>query len=152
MKYNNKYIRDVMWYFSMRHTFNFDGTHTYYNKKGNLIIVYDRNGIDGIHAFYLWDSQGVIKPTRHPNILHTLLKTKGSTNLHIKMYAEDLADCNWNKIEMRALCIKFKAPSWFRTAIENQRSQHTKTQVNERSINSPTLYNNPIGGLFTDNQ
>ena len=120
-KYNQNFNRDFNWYMSMRHKFNFDGVSEYYNKKGESIIKYDRNGVDGKEAFFQWDSNGKIKPTKHPNILHTILKTKGSTNLHIKMYAEDRASGNMGLIELRALCIYLKAPQWFREAVERQK-------------------------------
>ena len=125
-KYSFNFIRDVKWYLSMRHIFNFDGCNDYYNKKGELIIQYDKNGVDGIEAFFQWDSNGKIKSTKHPNLLYTLLKVKGSTNLHIKMYAEDRADCNMNFIEFRALCIHFKAPYWFRESVEKQKIKYWK--------------------------
>ena len=85
------------------------------------LIVFDKEGVDGVEAFYNIDARGIVLPTKHSTMLETLLRTKASVNLHIKMYAEDLATQNWNKLEMRALCIKFKAPFWFREAIENQR-------------------------------
>lgn len=93
-------------------------------KKGNEIIQYDKNGVDGVEAFYQFDSRGRIIPTKHPNILLTLLKSKGSCNLHIKMYAEDRASCNMSLIEFRALCIYFKAPKWFREAVETQKMKY----------------------------
>ena len=99
MKYNLNFDRDFNWYLSMRNIFNFDGSDGYWNKLGVSIVQYDKNGVDGKQAFYNWDSNGVIKPTKHPNILNTLLKVKGGVNLHIKMYAEDRAACNMNKIE-----------------------------------------------------
>jgi hypothetical protein len=123
-KYNDNFNRDFSWYLSMRHKFNFDGSGDYYNKKGENIIQYDKNGVSGKEAFFQWDSNGKIKPTKHINILHTLLKVKGSVNLHIKMYAEDRASCNLNKIEFRALCINFKAPKWFSDAVETQKMKY----------------------------
>lgn len=123
-KYNPNFERDFNWYLSMRHKFNFDGVHLYYNKNGESIIQYDKNGVSGKEAFYIWDSMGKIKPTKHPNILFTLLKVKGSTNLHIKMYAEDRAACNINKLEFRALCIHFKSPQWFFDAVERQKFKY----------------------------
>ena len=123
-KYNHNFERDFKWYLSMRHKFNFDGAAGYLNKKGEPIIQYDKNGVDGKEAFFQWDSNGKIKPTKHPNILHTLLKTKGCTNLHIKMYAEDRVSCNMNKIEFRSLCIHFKSPQWFRDAVETQKMKY----------------------------
>lgn len=129
MKYNLNFDRDFNWYLSMRNIFNFDGSDGYWNKLGVSIVQYDKNGVDGKQAFYNWDSNGVIKPTKHPNILNTLLKVKGSVNLHIKMYAEDRAACNMNKIEFRALCIHFKAPLWFREAVEKQKVKYYKSQL-----------------------
>ena len=126
MKYSESFERDFRWYLSMRHKFNFDGCEEYYNKKGDKIIFYDKNGVSGKDAFFQWDSNGKIKPTKHPNILHTLLKVKGSTNLHIKEYAEDRASCNMNLIEFRALCISFKSPDWFREAVERQKVKYWK--------------------------
>jgi len=120
-KYNKNFERDFKWYMSMRHIFSFDGSSSYHNKRGEYIVQYDKKGASGKEAFFQYDSNGTIKPTKHPNLLLSLLKTKGSANLHIKMYAEDLAKCRWNKIEMRALCIKYKAPDWFRKAVDNQR-------------------------------
>jgi len=123
-KYNVNFDRDFKWYLSMRHKFNFDGTNEYYNKEGKFVICYNKKGVTGKEAFFHWDSTGIIKPTKHPYLLHTLLKVKGSCNLHIKMYAEDRAACNMNKIEFRALCIYFKAPSWFREAVETQKTKY----------------------------
>lgn len=126
LKYNSNFERDFNWYLSMRHRFNFDGSGSYTNKYGDEIIKYDKKGTDGKNAFFQWDSNGKIVPTKHPNILRTLLKVKGSCNLHIKMYAEDRASCNMNKIEFRALCVHFKAPKWFREAVENQKMKYWK--------------------------
>ena len=116
---------DFKWYLSMRHKFNFDGQTEYY-KGGEYIVQYDKEGVSGKAAFFNWDSKGEITPTKHPNILRTLLKVKGSVNLHIKMYAEDRASCNMNKIEFRALCIHFKAPDWLRKAVEHQKMNYWK--------------------------
>ena len=120
MKYSPNFERDFKWYLSMRSMFNFDGVSSYYNKKGEEVVQYDKNGVDGKEAFYQWDSSGKIKPTSHPNPLHTLLKTKGSTNLHIKMYAEDRASGLLPRNEFRAFCIKYKCPRWFFEAVELQ--------------------------------
>ena len=125
-KYTANFERDFRWYLSMRHFFNFDGNLDYFNKKGKKIVQYDKNGVSGKEAFFQWDTYGEIKSTKHPNIFYALLKTKGSCNLHIKMYAEDRANCNFNFIEFRALCIKFKAPYWFREAVENQKIKFYK--------------------------
>lgn len=124
MKYNEAFERDFNWYLKVRHKFNFDGASDYFNKKGKPIIVYDKNGVSGKEAFYRWDSNGQIVPTKHPNLLKCLLKTKGSVNLHIKMYAEDRAKGLFPLIEFRALCIQLKSPQWFRQAVEQQKFKY----------------------------
>jgi hypothetical protein len=115
-KYSKGFERDFNWYLFMRHRFNFDGHLDRY-------IVYDPNGVDGKKAFHKFDSSGRLVPTKHPNILKTLLKTKGSTNLHIKMYAEDRAKGRLPLLEFRGICIEFRAPYWFREAVEQQKSK-----------------------------
>ena len=123
-KYSPEFERDFKWYLSMRHKFNFDGSNSYHNKLGYDIIVCDKNGDTGKESFYKWDSNGKIFPTKHPNILHSLLKTKGSVNLHIKMYAEDRANGLYPLIEFRAFCIKYKCPIWFKEAVERQKFKY----------------------------
>lgn len=123
-KYNTNFERDFKWYISMRHKFNFDGNDVYFSKKGEPIVQYDRKGVNAKEAFFRWDSNGKIRPTKHPNLLYTLLKVKGSCNLHIKTYAQSRAECTLNKIEFRALCIHFKAPQWFRSAVEMQKMKY----------------------------
>lgn len=120
-KYNANFERDFNWYLSMRHKFNFDGCAEYFNKKGEKIVIYDKNGVNGKDAFFQWDSNGKIKPTKHPNLLHTLLKVKGSANLHIKMYAEDRANGLMGLMEFGLLCNEFKSPDWFMDAVERQK-------------------------------
>ena len=125
-KYSPEFERDFSWYLKMRTMFNFDGNANYYDKKGQNIIVYDKKGVSGKEAFYKWDSSGKIIPTRHPNILHTLLKTKGSVNLHIKMYAEDRANGLFPLAEFQDFCTKYNCPIWFITAVENQKFKYYK--------------------------
>ncbi len=118
MKYSKNFNRDFEWYLSVRKLFNFDGYDDW------EYVVYDKNGVDGKKAFHIYDSLGKVAATKHPNILHTLLKTKGSVNLHIKMYAEDRAKGLFPLIEFRAFCIKLKAPYWFKEAVENQKYKY----------------------------
>lgn len=124
MKYSETFERDFKWYLSVRRNFNFDGAAEYCNNTGEDIIQYKKTGASGKEAFYLWDSKGVIKPTKHPNLLHCLLKTKGSVNLHIKMYAQSRADGTLPKIEFREWCNDWKAPAWFKIAVENQKGKY----------------------------
>jgi hypothetical protein len=120
-KYNENFERDVKWYLSVRHIFNFDGVAEYRSRKGDLLINYNSEGVDGVQAFFLWDSNGIIAPTKHPNLLKTLLKVKGSVNLHIKMYAEDRAGGILTEGCLKDICEETSAPEWFKVAIENQK-------------------------------
>ena len=106
--YNKNFERDFKFYIRMRNIFNFDGSLNYLNKKGKEIVIYDINGVDGKEAFFQFDSNGIIKPTKHPNLLYQLLKIKASVNLHIKMYAEDRANFLMSKTELRGICFKYK--------------------------------------------
>lgn len=124
MKYSENFEKDFLFYIRNRHKFKFDGRSEYYDKRGNNLIVHDPNGVDGKKAFYAYDSEGKILPTRHPNLLTTLLRTKGSVNLHIKMFAEDRAHGRYPYIEFRAFCISIGAPQWFREAVENQKYRY----------------------------
>jgi hypothetical protein len=112
-------LEQIKWYFSLRKKFNFDG-------KPFEEVVFDRNGIDGVTLFYNVDSRGkrVLKPTRHPNIYQSLMKTKSSINLHIKMYAEDRAKGILPKIEFEKICEEINAPKWFIDAVENQKNRY----------------------------
>jgi hypothetical protein len=120
MRFSNRFNKDFNYYLYVRHTFNFDGCNEYFSSKGVSIIQSDIKGVNGKEAFYLYDSQGVIKPTKHPNILHTLLKVKGSINLHIKMFAEDRAKGYLPKI----LLDEMNLPDWIVNAIEKQKFKY----------------------------
>ena len=134
-KYSDSFKRDFSWYLSVRHIFNFDGNHSYFNKKGENIIQFDKNGVDGKKAFFDYDSSGRITKTKHPNLLHVLLKTKGSVNLHIKMYAEDRAKGVLPKILFEEICKEYNTPTWFAEAVEKQKFKYYNL------YNSPTKDN-----------
>ncbi len=86
-KYSNSFEKDFIWYIRNRHNFDFDG-------RLDRDIIFDRSGVDGKQCFYIFDSTGVLMPTKHPRLVKVLLKTKGSINLHIKMWKEDkLSGC-----------------------------------------------------------
>ena len=127
-KYNANFERDFNWYLRVKHLFDFDGVADYFNKNGSPVVQYDKNGVSGKEAFYQYDTNGKIVPTKHPNLLFCLLKTKGSVNLHIKMYAEDRANGLFSLVELRGVCMyKLKTPPyWFKEAIENQKVKYWK--------------------------
>lgn len=116
VKYSDNFNRDFNWYLSIRHLFTFDGKEDYKPLEGIKISAKT--------AFFLIDSQGKHYPTKHPNILKTLLKVKGSVNLHIKMYAEDRASGVLPKVEFERICIEINAPEWFYKAVEHQKLKY----------------------------
>lgn len=116
-KYSEGFIRDVRWYFKIRHRFTFDG-----NLERD--VEYSKDGVDGVKAFHIFDSTGKLKPTKHPNMLRALLKTKGSVNLHIKMYAEDRARGYLPKVEFEEIIKELQAPEWFQEAVEKQKVKY----------------------------
>lgn len=104
-KYSENFNRDFNWYLKYRSTFDFDG-------HLDRDIVYSKDGIDGKQAFFLFDSQGILNSTRHPNILRSLLKTKGSINLHIKMWKEDRYNGILPKILFLDLIEEYELLDW----------------------------------------
>lgn len=118
MKYSKNFERDFKWYLKVRHLFQFTG-------KQLPETTFDKNGIDGKKAFYLYDSTGVLNPTKHPVLLKQLIRIKSSVNFHIKMFAQDRGTFNLSKAELVHMCVfTFKSPVWFRTAVENQKYKY----------------------------
>lgn len=111
MIYSENFNRDFYWYLKNRNEFTFDG-------RLQRDIQYSRNGIDGKKAFFLFDSKGKLVPTKHPNILRTLLKVKGSINLHIKMWKEDRYNGCLPKILFYELINEFDLLPWMINIID----------------------------------
>ena len=129
MKISKSFKRDYEWYLSVSDIFTFDGVDIHRNKKGDKIVNYqteEKGGYSARVCFYCYDTQGKIIPTYEPEKLTLLLKTKGSVNLHIKMYAQDRASGILPKWELQELCEKWNAPEWFFEAIENQKKRYWK--------------------------
>jgi hypothetical protein len=135
MKFKSEFERDYNWYLSVKDKYDFDGVGEYIvrNTKskfaGQNIIQYDENGVTAKEAFYKWDSCGVIVKTFEPDILYTILKTKGSVNFHIKMYAESLNDFTLFITELKEISREDNAPDWFLEAVFNYAN---KLKKNER--------------------
>jgi hypothetical protein len=137
MKYSKEFERDIRFYIKNRHVFNFDGSKEYYNKKGKSLIQYFKTGVDGIKAFHAYDSNGKILPTKHPNILSTILKAKGSINLNIKMWKEDYNNI-WTcgrllpECDVLQIMKDYNCPDWVYKAITgkeyNKKEEIVKTE------------------------
>ena len=124
MKYSSNFERDYKWFLSIAHEFKFDGNKEYLNKKGEYLIQYSSEGKDAKQCFYNYDAKGIINKTNQPEILKTLLRTKASVNLHIKMYAEDRAKGTLPKIEFDKICEEFNFPDWVINAVEQQKFKY----------------------------
>lgn len=180
MKYSKEFERDLRFYLSNRHIFNFDGKHKaaytrksidvfripteefknlknnvgidkyfaynlpiktfnerfpnqqsdrsigtqycwYFVNKTEPLVVYDKEGVDGIYAFYEIEN-GKVLPTKHPKLLQILLKCKGSVNLNIKMWKEDYNNL-WDygrllpEIDVLEIIKQYNCPDWVYKAI-----------------------------------
>jgi len=124
MKYSSRFERDYEWYLKVGDFFNFDGSQHYHNKKGKPLVVHDQEGSSAKECFFMYDSTGKISPTKEPKLLKYLYKTKGSVNLHIKMYAEDRASGVLPKVEFDKICEQYNVPEWFVKAVETQKTKY----------------------------
>ena len=90
-KFNNL----VKWLIKYRNTFTFSGKWLLDPKDNNKhlvdTIVFDREGETGKKVFNLYESQGILVPTKHPRMLYKLIKTKASITFQIKQWAESRA-------------------------------------------------------------
>ena len=119
-KISDRFIRDVRFYLRNRHRFEI---------SGRVIpdIVYSRTSLNGLRAFMLYDSQGKLVPTKHPNILRTLITTKASVNLHIKMWKQGVTDLGFFTSEWHEYCDMLDAPDWFRYSFMKEYSNMERT-------------------------
>lgn len=81
----------------MKYSKNYDETFSFYlNNKKTLTfcpfdipdIKFDPKGVDGKYAFYIFESQGKLLPTKHVRIFKNVFRFKCSLNFHIKMWSE----------------------------------------------------------------
>lgn len=124
MKYSRKFQQDYDWYKKVSTIFDFDGRGEYLTKSGVNVISVDHSGVSAKEAFYVFDSKGKVLGTFEPDELRTLMKTKGSVNLHIKMYAKDRANGLFPKLEFNKFCKHINAPDWFVKAVEQQKLKY----------------------------
>lgn len=85
MRYSDNFVRDVHFYLQNRHRFTF---------FGGIVPPppFDRTGVSGVRAFWLFDTKGRSVPTRHPRLFVALMRTKKSINWHIKEWADGFED------------------------------------------------------------
>jgi hypothetical protein len=84
MKFSKNFDRDWDWYLKYKDTFTFSGSPPKKIEKGDKYTAKE--------AFYLYDSQGKLVPTKEPELLLQIFKCKESINFNIRMWAEGRAD------------------------------------------------------------
>ena len=122
MKFSKRFERDFAWYSKFKDIFNFDGgVATYTNNKGEQIIKASETGFTAKECFYAFDSQVKILECREPELLQEILRTKGSINLNIQMWAESRAQAYLSMIEFEELIKEFSLLDWMIEAVERQK-------------------------------
>ena|SRR6478736_1667616 len=112
MRYSKGFERDFAFYFRMRKEFWFSG-------KEDKKVIFNKDGVDAKEGFLNFEN-GTSMPTRHPLLLQSLIKAKGSCNFHIKMYAEDRKSGLICGLELQEILNEINPPDWFKVAIEKQ--------------------------------
>lgn len=123
MKYNKNFERDYNFYLINIDNFKFSGK----NLKDNLI--YSETGKSAKETFYIFDSNGKIKPCFEIDILEKILNCKASINLHIKMWAEGWAECTLHEDEILEIINDYNCPEWVYKAIIVQKDKIIKNWI-----------------------
>jgi len=128
MKYSTGFDRDFIFYLRMRKKFNFSGDHLR-DKNGEILIVpFLKNGADGKHAFFVYESIGKVLPTKHPLLFFSLLKTKASANFHVKeLYSSDRAKGFLCRVELEEIYDEINPPQWFIDSVEKWTIKHLES-------------------------
>ena len=79
MKITIKNKRDIDLYLKNRNNFTFSGT-----LEPSYEPIYSKDGVIGFVAFLSIDNNGKNIPTKNPELLRVLLKSKASLNFQIK--------------------------------------------------------------------
>lgn len=103
--------RDWTFYNENKEKFNFSGVNL-------LQIPFDEKGYSACECFYFFDTTGKLTPCREPQLLSTVINCKKSINLHIKMYAEGIAEGSFSFNELFSEFAN--PPEWVKRAMLNQ--------------------------------
>ena len=118
MKYSNNFERDWNWYVKYKDDFMFSGS---LNRE--LIVDFDK-GSSAKECFFIFDSQGKLKPTNEPELLSKVIKCKESINFQIKEYAQDRAKGYLPRIEFDEIVKEFELLEWMVKAVEQQKYKY----------------------------
>jgi len=119
MKYSKNFERDYNWYLTHKDQFTFDGSLDTSDK-----VIFSENGKSAKDCFYIYDSSGQVVQTKEPELLHKIFKCKGSVNLNIKMWAEDLANGTLPTSLFKDICNEFNLLPWMIDAVEKQKIKY----------------------------
>lgn len=121
MKYSKKFERDYKFYIDNLSRFSFCGKadDEFFDRNGNILVIYDRDGASAKYAFYLYESNGEIVKTFDEKLLLSLHKAKASINLHIKMWSDGRIDGTLPKVEFEEYCNSIFMPKWVLKAVES---------------------------------
>jgi len=75
-------------------------------------------GVGALEAFAAMDAKGISLPCREPDALAECLQGKARLNMHIKMWAEDVA--RWQLFSRELREWHPYLPAWVFTAVERQ--------------------------------
>jgi len=97
-------------------------------------------GVNGIKAFWLFDTKGRYVPTRHPHLFETLVKTKKSVNWYIKEYGDGFFDM----LEPISYYLNrfVRPPDWIETALKNAIAHQIKANPNKMKEVFQFFYSN----------
>lgn len=112
-RYSDNFERDWAFYVRNADAFAFSGSHP-------PEVERDAGGPDAKRAFHDYDSRGVLRATSEPDLLRRVLICKASVNLHVKMWAEGLADGTLWAADLLGIVAEFEPPPWVIEAVWRQ--------------------------------
>ena len=121
-KYSKGFERDFKFYQHNMDRLTFSGQY-------KPVASYAENGPDAKRAFFIYDSQGVLKPTKEPELLSKLISCKKSVNFHIKQWAAGYSEGTLLLLDLCDIQRDFKAPQWVIKAIKHQGKRTPETLI-----------------------
>lgn len=123
--YSDNFERDWSFYVETRDIFTFSGDYL-----AEYASEYDPMGVTAKEAFHKYDSTGEKVPTREPVLLAEVFRCKASVNLHIKMWAQGVAEYTFP--DFYEYMEEIGAPEWVIEAVEKQSKKIAERRLEER--------------------
>lgn len=116
IKYSKRFEEDFDFYYRNRNKYNFAGE----DIEKYFEIKNDSNGNSAKECFFYFDSNGIKQfNCSEKELFFEIIRCKKSINLHIKMYAESIAEGTLFPFEIEEISDQIKAPEWFVNSIKN---------------------------------